>query len=181
MTESVSKLIKKKLKQVQQRNNFDPSIGAEQIRGLSEGIQRDFGRFVLLLELIKELKLDIEIPFSPDGISPGSTNTSNETFVYFIQRDSLPIWKIGFSKDPEKRCHNLQTGNDGSMWLRFKVPGGRQLEAQLKRSLSKFKTRDRNHTQKGEWFELSLDTVKKIIRYLKNNEFDYSSFKTIAS
>lgn len=71
-------------------------------------------------------------------------------YVYLIQKGYGAI-KIGVSKDPEKRCKELQIGNGSKLFLIAKFPcktrnDANILEKELHRKFEKFR-------MNGEWFK----------------------------
>ena len=86
-------------------------------------------------------------------------------YVYFIQQnekgDNSPV-KIGFSKDPDKRLKELQTGNPCRLKLCLSLPYDDEREAQLmERCLHDVGAR-RFRRLSGEWF-IIYGSWKKII------------------
>lgn len=96
-------------------------------------------------------------------------------FIYLIECNRLDsdsiVYKIGYSKDVEKRIKELTTGNDGSLALihKYKSEFGTKIEASLHNLY--------NHKKiKNEWFLLEkqdIDNFTKICEkldvYYKNN------------
>ena len=80
--------------------------------------------------------------------------------VYLIEcsRDYDVVYKIGYSKHPNKRIEELKTGNDGNLKLVYCYKGNydRIVEKTLHNFLSHKKI-----TQGGkEWFRLDLEDVQ---------------------
>lgn len=79
--------------------------------------------------------------------------------VYFIGSKLTPgrPIKIGFSRDPQDRLKNLQTGHPERLQIFATVPGDKDLEAKYPR---RWKTR----RQSGEWFTLGDCIINEIAR-----------------
>lgn len=77
-----------------------------------------------------------------------------EIFIYVIAADLKGPVKIGFSKHPEKRLRELQTGVPTPLTLHhvqaFEAPRAKLIEKMLHKTL-------RIQRQKGEWFKLSVE------------------------
>jgi hypothetical protein len=82
-------------------------------------------------------------------------------FLYVIQKVPEEIYKIGFSKSPETRLKNLQTGNEAN--LRFVALIRSKTAPHLEKKLHKMLWQHRINPN-GEWFRLDkerLDFVKE--------------------
>ena len=79
--------------------------------------------------------------------APGALST----YVYLAKAGDFA--KIGFSRDPCRRVHMLQTANAGVLSLVSWVPGGRGLE----RHLHQYFVR---HWERGEWFRWDPELPK---------------------
>lgn len=78
------------------------------------------------------------------------------SYVYLMEsiRDYDTVYKIGYSKNPNKRLNAIQTGNDGHVRLVhcFKSKHARKLEKALQNSYK--------HAHKNmEWFSMDLNDV----------------------
>lgn len=77
------------------------------------------------------------------------------SYIYVIGTDKPPF-KVGISKNPERRLKNLQTGFPHKLKLHIKKPTEvtkvRQLETIIHRNIDNFKTN-------GEWFDIELATL----------------------
>lgn len=102
--------------------------------------------------------LDQEIP----QFWSWQTNIISETFIYFIQQvDYNGYIKIGVSKHPEKRLHELKVGNPDLLYLIGYCRGNRQDEQKLHSLFSANKI-------SGEWFEPCLPLLAMIAELLDN-------------
>lgn len=77
-------------------------------------------------------------------------------YIYLMEsiRDYDTIYKIGYSKNPNKRIKNIQTGNDGLVKIIevFETKHGKKLETFLHNLYS--------HKRKNmEWFDLNIDDI----------------------
>ncbi len=94
-------------------------------------------------------------------------------YVYLIQAGNKKIdpVKVGFSKDPERRVKDLQTGNPKPLRLLMKIKcnddkHARKLEKTLHEMLG-------NQNIHLEWFKLKKTHVMKMLTAFANNdEFD---------
>lgn len=68
--------------------------------------------------------------------------------LYILQMDVTGDIKVGRSKNPEKRCRQVQNGAPHQLRIILHAPGQGPREKALHRYLREFRTR-RN---KGEWF-----------------------------
>ena len=77
--------------------------------------------------------------------------------VYFIiEQPFNGLVKIGFSKNPEQRLKQLQTGACHPLRIYRMIPTGtRALETVLHKQYQEYR-------RQGEWFELTLDQVDAI-------------------
>jgi hypothetical protein len=79
-------------------------------------------------------------------------------YIYLIESYSEheTVYKIGFSKHPEKRLKEIKTGNPNelSILYKFNTKHNRKIETSLKR-FYEHKCID------GEWFKLDNDDVEK--------------------
>jgi hypothetical protein len=74
-------------------------------------------------------------------------------YVYFIQADIGGPVKIGWAKDPAKRCRDLQTGSPHRLVVRAFIPGTIGDEARLHRQF-------RSSRLEGEWFTPTAEMEK---------------------
>lgn len=95
-------------------------------------------------------------------------------YVYLMQSLENGYYKIGASKNPQKRIEQLQTGNSSKIKLinKFLTEFSTKIESSLHNLYS--------HTQKnGEWFDLSIkeeqefhiecEKIEKNIKILKES------------
>jgi hypothetical protein len=61
--------------------------------------------------------------------------------IYFITTADYKYFKIGYSKHPNKRLKQLQTGNHQKLGILCSMPGSLELEGFLKRQFSSFHAR----------------------------------------
>jgi hypothetical protein len=87
-------------------------------------------------------------------------------FLYVMQcKDFI---KIGVSKHPEQRIRDLQIGNPFRITLLLKVKYDNSF--QIEQTLHKYFN---NKNETGEWFSID-ETVKNLVKYLKNIEYNTS-------
>lgn len=155
------KYIAQRINTIQKKHNFNPKLGATQVAG-HEKLYKDYGAFKELTDLIKSLKLNIEIPYQDQTVDI----INRPRYVYFSQQVEAPdCWKIGNSFHPNKRAAQLEIGNPSDINVRYMLPGSIQDEKQrVQRYLSKYKIR-------GEWFKLTHEEVKWIVNHIKENGY----------
>lgn len=87
--------------------------------------------------------------------------------VYLIEciRDYDTVYKIGYSKHPNKRVTELETGNDGSVKLLYTFSGSheRKIERTIQRLYS-------HNNINREWFKLDLSEVQNFLTLCKKTE-----------
>lgn len=94
------------------------------------------------------------------------------SYVYVIASDPAGPVKIGFSKHPEKRVTQLQTGHSETLRLYYY----HSLPAESVKLMEKaVHATNRHRKVKGEWFNLSvedaiLEVRHAVIRYADNLE-----------
>jgi hypothetical protein len=77
-------------------------------------------------------------PYRPRVPTPG--------FVYFMQSEQGGPIKIGWARDPDHRCRELQVAHPYRLLVLARVAGSTKLEAGLHALLDE-------HRLSGEWFE----------------------------
>lgn len=167
----LSKVIESRLKSIQQKYNFNPEVGAEQI---NSDMKIEYGAFKELVTIIEQAKLDVIIPYDPAGHSPqdyAKKKKERPFYIYFIRKGKNE-WKIGRSWNPSKRKQELQVGNEGKIVVYKKVQLS-SLEEVIDIE-SKLKKHTRKYKLNGEWRKLSVMQINNLIKALKNK--DFSSF-----
>lgn len=91
------------------------------------------------------------------------------SLIYLIEcrRDYDTVYKIGFSKSPNKRLDNLQTGNDGELRVLHKFESSHNQK--VERTLQRFFAHKKINR---EWFRLDLEDVQNfntICQKIENN------------
>lgn len=76
-------------------------------------------------------------------------------FVYFIQMGEGGPIKIGWTRDPWQRIHELQTAQPYRLRLLGVIEGDRHTERRLHRELAE-------HRVRGEWFKSAPDVLAKL-------------------
>jgi len=76
-------------------------------------------------------------------------------FVYFIQGQCGGAIKIGFSKKPEMRLKELQTGYPDTLTILLMIPGSESDEAAFHKMFEEFRL-------KGEWFRPDPYIINKL-------------------
>jgi len=170
--------LQKRLDAIQKRYNFNPSRGSKQVHGDPDPKRRDaFIEFRTLLGVLKHTDCEVRVPYDPSGLDPSGHLQSmcpKQLWVYFANIEGTTTWKVGFSNSPSRRKEEIQTHNAGVVGRMLTAPGDRQLEADVKRYLRRFKTRDRNKAQKGEWVGTIPDElVYEIWERLKVGDTDF--------
>lgn len=88
-------------------------------------------------------------------------------YVYLLQSLENGYYKIGVSKNPQKRIDQLQTGNSSK--LKIKYVYLTEIPFKLEKSIKNYFSPNK---KKGEWYDLSLEDEQKFID--KCNNFEYS-------
>lgn len=83
------------------------------------------------------------------------------SYIYIIGSDHPP-YKVGISKDPERRLRNLQTGHPQKLRIHcLRETNGERtklLEGAIHHHL-------RMHRTNGEWFDLDYETILLEVEY----------------
>ena len=97
-----------------------------------------------------------------------------EQYIYFILNTSNNNIKIGYSKNPQKRCAELQTGNGASLKVLFKevVREHRKIEQELHSIFS-----DRRIGK--EWFHLTPKDIQQGIIIIKEKKYSLTLKKVL--
>lgn len=96
-----------------------------------------------------------------------------QKYVYLLKIPEKSIYKIGVSKDVEKRIKQLQTGNCEQITLvhKFKSNYPYKIESVL-HGMYKFKRIE------GEWYDMSAKEVENFIEQCEMYERNFSTLKT---
>ena len=96
------------------------------------------------------------------------------SYIYIIGSDKPP-YKVGISKNPQRRLKNLQTGHPYPLAIHFivetSVTNNKLLESVIHRNLKHFRT-------SGEWFDLSLEKLKLEVDFVMIRYSEDSTLKT---
>ncbi len=157
---TIEDLLKVRLKAIQAKHNFNPNLGATQVRTAPPKIRETYAAFRELVCIAKASGL--EIPYSPSGAQEDTRHevVSKSEFVYLLHRKGTNECKIGYSTDLTKRLSALNTGNGGSLAIVAQAPGGRDLEQAIHRHLEPLKIPGRHK----EWFYLDDSLRKEVAR-----------------
>lgn len=83
------------------------------------------------------------------------------SYIYSIGPKNGPI-KIGYSKSPEKRLGELQTGHPEKLYLHYTA----EVDDKKVEIIEHLIHRSNNHRRiNGEWFDLSIDDAKTEIDF----------------
>ncbi len=83
--------------------------------------------------------------------------------IYLIQRDGTHEFKLGYSKHPEKRLKQLQTGNAKKLILRKVWDGDRTLEKKIHDKL-RVSIKDKQYKiGRGEWFWIDDNWLRVVL------------------
>lgn len=93
-----------------------------------------------------------------------------ETFLYVIGTDKNSAMKIGYSKYPEKRLKQLQTGHPEELRLYYFQSVSSENVKLMEQAIH---STNRHKKIKGEWFNMTADDAivevqHAIIRYSEN-------------
>lgn len=157
MLEALREYVEHRLEVIQRARNFNPSLGAEQVKDFP-GLQREYGMFEELKRMGERFEPPIQINYN------GSvTHSIKDTCVYFDQKEGTTEWKIGYTANVHKRTCALNTGSSGTLVNRHSLSGGRDLEQSIHRYLAKCRIKGRSK----EWFDLDHKIVKALIHRIK--------------
>ena len=96
------------------------------------------------------------------------------SYIYLIKSEhpDMDVYKIGYSKHPEKRIDKLKTGNPYPLSLvaKFKTKHNRLVETTLHNNYGHQKLN-------GEWFELDFDQVHNFINRCQELEDTFDMLK----
>lgn len=89
------------------------------------------------------------------------------SYIYLMEsiRDYDTVYKIGYSKSPNQRVNNVQTGNDGNVKVlyQFASKHGRKVESALHSFYS-------HYHKNMEWFALDLKAVQQFLPICEKTE-----------
>ena len=180
-----SKFIQGQIYAIQTKRNFNPKIGTTQVKGFSPQIQRDFGRFQLLLEMVKKFELDVSVPYGGENVVGEGVTEKKPFLLYIHQEGTSDVWKFGKSQNPSLRKKSLATGNSEPLFVRHALkpndhnPDMEAVERVLKCALRKIKTRDKGNPNKCEWFRANKKFVRGLVSLIKTTPVDHSNIKAL--
>src|SRR5690606_36217138 len=93
-------------------------------------------------------------------------------WIYLIKCDEDSLYKVGKSKNPNKRVNQLQTGNPDKIRIvhQFKTENAGKVE--------KYFHNRYNHCKKeGEWFDLDLKEELDFINNCKKADYNFNYLK----
>lgn len=93
-------------------------------------------------------------------------------YVYLLQSLENGYYKIGVSKNPQKRIDQLQTGNSSEIKLKYVFLS--EIPYKVESSIKNYYL---SYRKKGEWFDLPLLEEQKFIEKCKNIEFSIQYIK----
>ena len=95
-------------------------------------------------------------------------------YIYIIGSDKPP-YKVGISKNPQRRLRDLQTGHPYPLAIHSiietSITNNKLLESVIHRNLKHFRT-------SGEWFDLSLEKLKLEVDFVMIRYSEDSTLKT---
>lgn len=92
--------------------------------------------------------------------------------LYIIRCGDTHLFKIGISKDPEKRIKQLQTGNPNLLKLLYQFAVAEKIPvpaSKIEATIHSFLKEYHNKHVINEWFELTNDEVVNIAKCLIEN------------
>lgn len=106
--------------------------------------------------LLDEVMLGQHTPTTRAQIMPVG---AGDAWIYFVRAVGTELVKIGFTSsiDPRARISSLQTGCPHELVLEAHVAGAQDIERALHAALA-------SRRQRGEWFVLSADEVRTVVR-----------------
>jgi hypothetical protein len=95
-------------------------------------------------------------------------------YIYIIGSDKPP-YKVGVSKNPQRRLKNLQTGHPYPLTIHSitetSTANNKLLESVIHRNLKHSRTN-------GEWFDISLERLKLEVEFVMIRYSEDSTLKT---
>lgn len=164
-----SRAVQRRMGEIQEKYNFNPSRGAEQVRTRPE-LREVFAEFKALVGLCK--KMGFEIAYNPDGVTQSQVVVSEPcAYLYFLQVAGTTTWKVGKTIHPDQRKGQLQVAHDQRLGLMHLVRQPSEsaafaLERRVKHHLRSQKTRDKNR-RRGEWFDVEPADVLSLVEKLR--------------
>ena len=90
------------------------------------------------------------------------------TFIYIIRCEKQNLFKIGISKNVDKRLKQLQTGNPYKLKCIYKIKSLEIKATKIEATIHQFfKEANKKHVL-NEWFNLSDDEVVNLAKCLNN-------------
>lgn len=104
-------------------------------------------------------------------------------FIYLIQLEGTDIYKIGFSKTPNKRVKNLQTGNPYKLIVvdSYKSKRATKIEAVLHIRFLSNKIDENEYKLMGEFFKLDFETKNKFKEICKSIDDNFHILETTST
>jgi len=87
-------------------------------------------------------------------------NTASINYLYAIADHSNQLIKLGYAKDPQKRCLQLQTGNPNVLSVIWAVPVDHVKARLVEQKVHKEYNYKRS---RGEWFKMTESEAKQIL------------------
>lgn len=88
--------------------------------------------------------------------------TVSINYLYAIADSANQLIKIGYAKDPEKRCAQLQTGNPTKLSVVWKVEVDKSRAKLVETKIHK----EYNYKRvRGEWFKMTAQEATDILNY----------------
>jgi hypothetical protein len=91
---------------------------------------------------------------------------NQDEFIYII-RDLVKknVYKIGISKEPQKRIKNLQTGNSNKIKIIFELKVFKDIKSRQVEKVIHQYLKEKNMWISGEWFKIeNEDTVYNLAK-----------------
>lgn len=89
-------------------------------------------------------------------------NLTETDYIYIITSQDLSFCKIGYSKRPEKRLKEIQTGSPEILYIYLLLRGNRMIEKKLHKKYKEF-------LKSGEWFKFKDTSIYDDINKYKKN------------
>jgi len=104
------------------------------------------------------LRLDQRVEEIYGPLKPYHSRPQSEGFVYLIRSEKGGPVKIGWARDPDKRCSDLQTAHPYRLAVIARFPGSLKLERELHERFAAVRIPG------GEWFEPIPEILELVIR-----------------
>lgn len=104
-------------------------------------------------------------------------------YVYLMQMEGMDIYKIGHSKNPNKRLESVQTGNPFKLTLVdfYETQRASQIEAAMHNRYAAQKISENEYKLMGEWFKLDNEAILKFREICQQMDANFQAIEDIST